>query len=289
MLQSLNRSSRRRPVAMGPPTSATSLGYPLWMVLLGAVLWASCDGLTESGNVVQPDVRVRLEQPIPLSPDAGSKRSAAAALEATYVVTLQVTDLQNQDFSPEPVTVQDTQAEARLLVTLPPENDYLFRVRIVRGSTLVAEGSALHYVGSGTRLIDVPIIPLTAGVATIGFLPGKTRLQEAADMVELSMNLYGTGDPIAGLVGRMDVEGVDPSALQFTGATIVRTEGNRLDLAWSWAPAVSADVSLGVLRVPRSEIGTMQFRFTSGNLRSVNPDGVIAPLQAVGASVEITP
>jgi hypothetical protein len=259
-------------------------------ILFGLLIWASsCDALTERPGSVYPEIRFQLEQPLLLTPPADSKRSPSATPDASYQVVLQVTNQRNEDFSPDPLMIADSESEARLTLSLPPENDYRFDVRFLRGSTLVAEGAAIHHVRSDTRVIEVPIVPLTAGIATVGFIPGRVRMRSNEEMVDLRLRLYGTGSPVAGLVCRVDVEGLDTGSLAFSGADIVRPEPGRLDLAWSWSQPVTGDVDLGVLRVPRAAAGTVRFRITSGNLRSVSPEGNVNSLQAVGAVVEITP
>ncbi len=261
----------------------------IW-ILVGLLGWASCDGLVDPPSAVHPEVRLTWEQPHLLSTPSDSKRGSTSTPEATYQLVLQVTNLLGDDFSPDPITILDTESEARIALSLPPESEYRFSVRFLRGGTLVAEGGAIHHVRSDTRIVDVPIVPLTDGIATVGFQPGFARLrQDDNEWVELRLRLYGTGDPISGLVCRIDVEGINSESLQFSGAELARAETGRLDLAWSWSQPVQSDLDLGTLRVPRSAAATIRLQITSGNLRSVNAEGTITPLQAVGAEVEITP
>lgn len=292
MHREVNRISSDRPGAQAAPSRAERRALSWLVLVMLPVLGAGCDAWDGARQAARPEVRLVFEQPELVS-ETGAPASKSMRLfetAASYTVILQVQSTSGRDFSPDPTTVGDSEQETRFVLNLPPDQDYAFSVRYQSGSRLVAEGGALQRVSDDTRVVEVPIIPLSSDVATVGFLPGRSEVGvDETGTVPVRMKLYANGTSVAGLVCVIDVEGVDSSELEFDGADVSVPENGQLGLAWAWPGSISTDTDLGTLRVPRAEAGTIRLRVVSGNVRSVDNDGAIVPLQAVGAQLEIRP
>ncbi len=239
---------------------------------------------------IDATLRLVLEEPVTLQAQEAGKRSGGFRTAADYTVDVDIVSLAGEDFSPEPFVVSDGERETRLTLSLPAGESYRLSVAFSRGNTVAARGQAVHYLSRETEEIVVPIIPFTPETAIIGFVPGLVREKAgASDMLTLDLRYFAGNTPISGLACIVKVEGIDVSQLAFDGAALVRFRANQVNLSWAWESPEADDRLLGTLSVPRAAAGTIRFEIAEGDARSVDPDGAITRLEAVGATVEILP
>lgn len=256
-----------------------------------ALAWLGCDAAGPDDDVVRPEIRLTFVEPVVLSEGASKAPGARAALpQATYTVRLTVRNaLTGEDFSPDPITVEDSESRATFTLSLTPGAPYAFGVRYSEGATTVAEGGAFWFVDRATGVVEVPIVPLDPTVATVGFLPGRVVTRAGGGSVDLTLRYYGAGAPVVGLACVLGVSGVDAADLDWSGSDLTLASGDRLEAAWRWDTPVTGQVDLATLTLPLDQALDLQLVFQQGNLRVVEPGGAIAALQAVGADIEVNP
>ncbi|MEM1270154.1 MAG: hypothetical protein AAGI08_08905 [Bacteroidota bacterium] len=241
------------------------------------LLLAGCDAADpDAAAWVSPSVQVELVYP---------KTPALAKSQALWTVTLTVTSPSGDDFSPNPVTIDDAQTNQAVFdVSVPADSAYTFAVRYEREGALAAEGAALYFVDSGVGDLTIPAIVRDGSVGAFALVPSVVRVP-AGTPIELGVRYYGDGAPAAGVAAQLNVNGTSPAGLDITGPDLVLPTGNEVSLAWRFEPAEPGIRALGRIT---ATAGTEDFclDIPTAGARRVTTEGAIAALAAVGACVE---
>lgn len=255
--------------------------YILAFGLMAVILVSGCDsvGIVDSERHVHPTVSVYFVN----GADAGLGKNMA-----TLDVELIVTTLSGQDYSPDPVSVNDAvESQVTFDLVLPPDSVFAFRVRFEEDSRLVGEGAVLQLITEESSEIRIPVVS-TDNEPWFAILPSVIDVPIAAGSISLQMIFYGGSHSVAGLAARLTATGPNPVAVEFQGGAIVEPAGNPVSIAWQYAPPVSVvEETVGTIKVPLSQAAEFCLEISPGDTRIVNREGEITIIGGSGACIDV--
>lgn len=246
-----------------------------------SVVGIGCDGAGVSDEEVQfvrPTVTVHY---------VNARYDVAPKGQAVVRVELTVTSASGQDFSPDPIEVDDAvDSEARFELFLPPDSEFIFQVLLTQNTELVAEGSVIQFITEASSRIDIPVIS-TVGERWFVILPSDVDTRTSTDSLDLTMRYYGDEQQIVGLAARLAVNGPDPAPVRFVDVDRIVENDTETSLGWQFGSPVMGTQDLGTIRVPLAEASDFCLDVEEGDFKVVNRDGVIAVIGASGACVNV--
>lgn len=257
--------------------------YILTFGFIATILVSGCDSvdIADSERFVHPTVSVYF-----VNEEGGGLRKNQAILDVELVVTT----VSGQDFSPDPVEVNDTiESQVTFDLVLPPDSVYGFLVRFVdvENDRLVGEGGVLQLITEESAQVMIPVV-LIGDEPRFAVLPSVIDVPTSSDPVSLQMIFYGGSRSVSGLATRVNVTGPNPVAVDFQGVDLIETSGNQVSLAWQFGDPISVvDDTVGTIRVPLSLTAQFCLEISSGDARIVNREGEITVIGASGACVDV--
>ena len=252
----------------------------LWPVLF----LTGCDA-HQAELMVRPDIRITFVEPL------DAPQTTAAKSAALWDVTLAIQSSSGTDYSPSPITIDDTQtSQAVFDVVLPSDSLYTFIVQYSQGSSPYAQGHVVYQVDRDTEAIDIPVHIRNGEFPSVAFVPSTIRAR-TQDLASINMTLFYFGSPVAitGLAGRFVFDGASPSILNMNNTALLQAEGNVVSVGWRWQSSITSDQNLGQIDLQALPSGRFCVESGPGEVRTVTQEGAITRLHGLQACVEILP
>jgi hypothetical protein len=250
----------------------------IWLLFLVTVL-AGCDQ-ADVAEWAAPQIRVSFVD-----------GQVAAAKSATVLqVELQILSQGGRDFSPEPVTVDNTSAsQVAFDVTLPPDSAYSFTVRFTSAGKLVGEGATFQQVTLETTLVDINVLATSTTNPSIAFIPSQVSTSTGSGNIEITVRYYGGDQPKAGIAALLNITGPTPRPFTLEGADLNFVDGSSLNAAWQFSEDIQGVQDIGTLSVSRSQMANFCLAADENNVRVVDRSGNITSASLLGTCISVTP
>jgi hypothetical protein len=264
----------------------------LLAIAAGLVLSTTgCDSVEisdDSPDLVRPSISVHFANGASILPKT----------MADVTVSLKVSNLSGDDFSPAPITVDDeVVTEVRFELLLLPDSVYWFEVEFTQGELVVGEGATVQLVTEEAAQVEIQAVAIGAS-QWFALVPAEVEVPVSSDSLDIVMKYYGDGNPVSGLAAMLSAtngvgvrylkEGTGGDACPLAGPPAPIEEGEVVSLGWQFStPCTAAVVELGSIRVPL----TTEFCLDAAtfDVRTVDPAGEIRLIESSGACINVTP
>jgi len=253
----------------------------IWLFLVVTVL-AGCD-TAEVADWAAPRIQVTFVNP-----------SAPAGKSSTILqASLEVRSRGGRDFSPEPVSVDNSNtSKVTFEVSVPPDSIYAFTVRFTSSGGLVGEGATYQEVTLETTVVDITVLEPSASAPTIAFIPSQVRTSTGGGNIEITLRYYGSNQPKAGIAALLDVTGASPKPFTLSGPNpdsgINFVDGNRLNAAWQFSEDIQGVQDIGTLSLSRAQTADFCLEADENNVRVVDRSGNITAAAFLGTCIRVT-
>lgn len=254
----------------------------IWLSLVVTAL-AGCD-TADVAEWAAPQVRVTFA-----NPHAPTGKSAALLR-----VALVVRSSGGRDFSPEPITVDNSStSKVTFDVSIPPDSVYAFTVRFTDSGNLVGEGATLQQVTLQTTVVDITVLEPSSSTPTVAFIPSQVSTSTGSGNIQVTLRYYGSSQPKAGIAALLDVTGSTPRPFTLEGpdpgSGINFVEGTQLNAAWQFADDIEGVQDIGSLTISRGQAANFCLQAEEDNVRVVDRSGNITSAAFLGTCITVTP
>lgn len=246
-----------------------------------SLLWFGCDQAAPTQALrIQPKFAIEFVSPRLLEGGAASKTEALSPdfVKGLWTISLQVTSKGGRDYSPKDAqTVDDTiQDEATFEFDIPLDSSYTFAVQYRQNGVLRAQGSTFQKItkDNASVRINVTMLPVNTNAPFIGFDPSLVSVKSTNGTMMMVLKFAGSNETLKGVAAKLNISGIDPSALRFRRAIAVR-QSYGYDLAWTWPTGKTGPFTLDTLMVPLQTPADVRLAFQQGALQALlNPNAL---------------